>query len=368
MPTEEERTELLRLGAMLGHDISDVMQVVKPATYRRWLNRKQSRRKPGRPRIAQATVNLILQRAKENLAWGYKHLHGELKKLGIRVGLSTIRVILKREGHHPIPDKGGRSQPSNWKLFLRSHMETLIACDFFTKPVLTWKGRVDAYVLVFIHLGSRRVFMSPATFNPDEKWVLQQARNASMWMQDLGIQATHLIRNRDTKFSSRFNQFWKDSGTKINRTPVRTPQANGYVESCIGVSKKQCLNHFICLSLDHLNYINREWLMYYNNHRPHQGKEIGNKVFVWTSSRQTKARPSGNNGSAVSFRGTTAKLLKPVSASTIRASSPVCERKIHRVSTTQIRLFSFHSPLCFTFKIAYCAGKNAPNRSSPATL
>lgn len=278
VPTEEERTELMRLGALLGHDVSDVMQVVKPATYRRWLNGRRSGRKPGRPRTAQATVNLILQFAKENLTWGYKHLHGELKKLGIRVGLSTIRVILKREGHHPVPDKGGRYQPSNWKLFLQSHMETLVACDFFTKPVLTWKGRVDAYVLVFIHLGSRRVFMSPATFNPDEKWVLQQARNASMWMQDLGIKTTHLIRDRDTKFSTRFNQFWKDSGVKINRTPVRAPQANGYVESCIGVFKKQCLNHFICLSLDHLNHINREWLAYYNNERPHQGKEIGNKV------------------------------------------------------------------------------------------
>lgn len=99
-----------------------------------------------------------------------------------------------------------------------------------------------------------------------------------MWLEDIGVKATHLIRDRDTKFSFTFDGLWKASGTKIVKTPPRTPQANGYCESCIGIIKKQCLNHFICFSLDHLNYINREWLAYYNNERPHQGEDIGNKV------------------------------------------------------------------------------------------
>jgi len=279
IPTEMERANLMRMGALLDHQVSDVILVVKPSTYRRWLNvGKRKQRKPGRPRTPQATVNLVLQFATSNLTWGYKHLHGELKKLGIKIGLTTIRDILKRAGHHPIPEKGCGHPPSNWKLFINSHMDTLVATDFFTKPVLTWKGWVDAYVLVFIHLGSRRVFMSPATFNPNEEWVLQQARNASMWLQDLGIKARFLIHDRDTKYSSRFRAFWKSEKVKCLKTPVRAPQANGYAESCIGVFKKKCLNHFVCVSLDQLNYINREWLAYYNNERPHQGKEIGNKV------------------------------------------------------------------------------------------
>jgi putative transposase len=279
IPTDAERAELIRLGTLIGHDIADVMLVVKPTTYRRWLKREDfKRRKPGRPGTPLATVNLVMQFASENLMWGYKHLYGELKKLGIRIGLTTIRDILKRAGRHPVPDKERKYQPSNWKLFISSHMDTLIACDFFTKPVYTLKGKIDAYVLVFLHLGSRRVFMSPATFNPTEDWILQQARNVSMWMQDLGLQASHIIRDRDTKFSARFDQLWKSSDTKIIKTPVRTPQANGYCESCIGVVKKQCLNHFVCLSLDHLDYINRQWVAYYNNERPHQGADIGNKV------------------------------------------------------------------------------------------
>ena len=157
-------------------------------------------------------------------------------------------------------------------------MDTLAACDFSTKLVYTLKGRFDAYVLVFIHLGSRRVFMSPATFNPNKAWALQQARNTSMWLDDIGVKASHLIRDRDTKFSRRFDELWKAAGTKIVKTPPRTPQANGYAEACIGIIKKQCLNHSICFSLDHLDHINHEWLVYYNNERPHQGVDIGNKV------------------------------------------------------------------------------------------
>ena len=277
--TPAERAELIRLGKLLEHDISDVMLVVQPATYRRWLKPKEAKhRRTGRPRTPQATVNLVLQFATENLTWGYERVHGELKKIGIRIGRTTIADILKREGHHPVPEKDLKNPSSTWKQFISSHMNTLVACDFFTKPVYTLKGRFDAYVLVFIHLGSRRVFMSPATFNPNEAWVIQQARNAAMWLDDIGVTASHLIRDRDTKFSFAFDNFWNASGTKIVKTPPRTPQANGYAEASIGIIKKQCLNHFICFSLEHLDHINHEWLAYYNNERPHQGVDIGNKI------------------------------------------------------------------------------------------
>lgn len=59
---------------------------------------------------------------------------------------------------------------------------------------------------------------------------------------------------------------------------MRTPVANSFVECYIGKTKWECLNHFFCISLDQLDYINRQWLAYYNNERPHQGVDIGNKV------------------------------------------------------------------------------------------
>jgi putative transposase len=56
-------------------------------------------------------------------------------------------------------------------------------------------------VLVFLHLGSRRVYLSQPTFHPDETWVMQQARNVTMWLDDHGISAKYLIHDRDTKFT-----------------------------------------------------------------------------------------------------------------------------------------------------------------------
>jgi len=224
------------------------------------------------------TVNLVMQFAVENLTWGYERIQGELMKLGIRIGATTISDILKREGYHPIPDKGSSRPPGQWQQFISSHMDTLVSTDFFTKPVLTWRGWVDAYVLVFIHLGSRRVFMSPATFNPTEEWSLQQSRNVVMRFEDMGIKVRYLIHDRDSKYSQRFRAFWNSEQVKCLRTPVRSPKANGYCECYIGKVKRECLNHFICVSLDQLDYINREWLTYYDEQRPHQGTDIGNKV------------------------------------------------------------------------------------------
>ena len=99
-----------------------------------------------------------------------------------------------------------------------------------------------------------------------------------MWLDDIDIKATGLIRDRDTKFTTRFDAIWKSEGAKIHKTPVRSPKANGFCECYIVKVKRECLNHFIFFNLDHLNYINREWLKYYHNQRPHQGNDINNNV------------------------------------------------------------------------------------------
>jgi transposase InsO family protein len=55
------------------------------------------------------------------------------------------------------------------------------------------------------------------------------------------------------------------------RTPFRSPKANGYVERLIGSIRRECLDHFIILSEDHLRQVLKEYVVYYNNCRPHQG-------------------------------------------------------------------------------------------------
>ena len=281
VPTPKERAELLRLGAEMDHDIDELMLVVVPATYKKWLRQLRAGRRfrpTGRPRTPMATRNLVLRMATENLRWGYRRIVGELKKLGIRIRATTIKDILKAEGHFPEPGKATKKPPIPWTTFIHAHLETIVSCDLFTKRVFTLGGIRRAYVLVFIHLGSRKVFHSPSTYHPDSQWIMQQARNASMWMEDEGIKPRFLIRDRDRIYPDEFNTFWKSEDVRCIRIPPKAAKANSFVESYIGKMKAEVLNHFICFGRGHLDHILRVWLRHYHEFRPHRGVGRDNTV------------------------------------------------------------------------------------------
>jgi putative transposase len=179
------------------------------------------------------------------------------------------------EGFLPDPDRRApRGVTTPWRTFIRMHMDTMVACDFFCKDVWTPLGKRMAYCLMFVHLGSRRVFLSPSTYHPTGEWVQQQARNVSTWLEDEGLELTHLIHDRDTKFTESFDKLFKVAGVDIVKTPYQSPIANCYAESWIGTLKRECLNHFFCFSLQHLDHIAQTYICHYNRLRPHQS--IGN--------------------------------------------------------------------------------------------
>ncbi len=290
--TPEERSELLRLGALLEHDVSGLLLAIKPETYRRWRSqqgRGESAKPAGGKGIAREVRELIGRLASENLAWGYRRIAGELKKLGHKVAASSVRRILAAQDIHPSPLKGGSPPLSGWTQFVHAHMETLIACDFFTKPIYTWKGKVEAYVLIFIALGSPKDYCSAPTEHPDSAWVTQQARNASMWLAEEGIKPEMLIHDADTKFSKSFKSVWTGQGVQCKQIAHGAPMQNAFAENFIGTIKRECLNHFYCFSLDHLDHIVKVWLKHYHASRPHRGFDIGNRVL----DEQFKVQPVG---------------------------------------------------------------------------
>ncbi|PTY01625.1 hypothetical protein DB346_12875 [Verrucomicrobia bacterium LW23] len=159
--------------------------------------------------------------AKEN-AWGYARIGGELKKLGITVANNTIKKTLIINGFHPSPWR----VRGDWDLFIRMHMETLWATDFFTKDIWTASGKVTFYVLFFIHVGSRRVHIAGASCNPTGPWVEQQARNLVMDLQDRGEKVSYLLRDGDTKFTQAFDEVFK-SKSCLGNLPTSTPSRSG---------------------------------------------------------------------------------------------------------------------------------------------
>jgi putative transposase len=201
-----------------------------------------------------------------------------MKKLGHVVATSSVKRVMAAHDLHPSPSKSGPTPPMPWTQFVHAHMDSMVATDFFTKPIYTLFGRFESYVLVFIHLGSRKVYCSRPTKNPDSEWVMQQARNASMWLAEEGVNPKYLIRDGDRKFPDAFKEFWKAEDVRVIRIPPQSPRANAFYECFVGTIKKECLNFFMCFSLDQLHYITQVWLRHYNSLRPHRGINMNNNV------------------------------------------------------------------------------------------
>ena len=203
--------------------------LVRPETLLRWHRQLVARRwtyphrRPGRPPIGREVRELILRLARENPSWGYLRIAGELRKLGIAVSATSVRNILAQAGLPPAPHRDRQS----WRTFLRTHRESIVACDFFTVDTV-WLRRL--YVLVFLSIGSRRVEYFACTSKPDTVWMLQQARNLLMEFDDREKQVRFLIHDRDAKFPCAFDALLATENIKVIRTPVQAPNANAYME------------------------------------------------------------------------------------------------------------------------------------------
>jgi putative transposase len=273
--TPKERQRLLKFGAKLGKPIRALVTIVVPSTFLRWIREdkraKQQGTKPskrGRPRTKEQIRKLIIRMAKEN-AWGYLRIVGEMKKLGIHsIKKSTVKNILKAAGLDPCPQRAG----STWDEFLQHHAASLWQCDFFSQKVLTTTGFREVFVLVFLHVATRRVILSPATLYPNEAWVTEQADSFVNQARSQGLRVRYTQRDRDGKFAG-FDSTLKRKRVKVLKSAVRAPNSRAYVERFIGTIRRECLYHFIFFGLTHLDNVMKTWLGFYHQLCPHQGLE-----------------------------------------------------------------------------------------------
>lgn len=269
--TQREKNRLIRFAKNLGSALNELATVVHPATIRRWI-REQSRKKKqqparGRPRTAQQIEKLILKLAKDT-GWGYTRILGELKKLGVQsVTRNTVKYILKRNGYETGPKRG----PGTWDEFIKRHAKTMWQCDFFSKKIVSKTGLRDVFVLVFLHVETRRVYISPATYKPDQAWMVEQAEAFILHTKSERLPCKILMHDNDGKYSKPFLAVFADQKIKTQRTALRSPNTVAYVERFVQTIKQECLDHFIVFGEAHMTLLCSEFREHYHQERPHQG-------------------------------------------------------------------------------------------------
>ena len=225
----------------------------------RWVWRRKSmhQREGGRQPLAEDVVTLIKEMARDNRTWGAERIRVELLKLGIKVAKSTIQKYIRAV-------RGPLSAKQIWSTFLRNHAKDIWACDFL--QTYDFFFRV-IFVFLVIELDSRRLVHFGVTRSPDDAWVAQQLRVAAPFGQG----PRFLIRDNDNKFGDAFARVADGSGIEVLPTPYQAPKANAVCERFLGSVRRECLNFFLILNERHLRKIMKQYQVYFNHARPHQG-------------------------------------------------------------------------------------------------
>jgi putative transposase len=260
---------LLILLARLVRAWRQALLIVQPDTLLRWHRelfrlywKRKSKTASHTPKVAAETIALIREMATNNRLWGAERIRGELLKLGICVCKRTIQKYMRGVRNH-------QPQGQKWSTFLHNHAAQIWSCDFLQVTDLFFR---PLFAFFLIELKSRQVIHVGVTRSPTDSWVAQQLREATPY----GQSPKYLIRDNDSKFGPCFARVAKTSSIKILKTPVHAPRANAICERFLRSVRQECLDHLLIFQEKQIQRVLNEYLVYFNQGRPHQG--IGQQI------------------------------------------------------------------------------------------
>ena len=213
--------------------------------------------KPGRPAVPKEVRQLIRMLSRENPLWGAPHIHGELLKLGITIGETSVSKYMVRH----------RQPPSQaWRTFLDNHLKTMVSVDFFVVPTIRFQ---ILYVFLVLAHERRRILHFAVTAHPTAEWTAQQMREAFPW----DTAPRYLLRDRDRIFGQEFVKQVRAMGSKQVLSAPRSPWQRAYVERVIGTIRRECLDHLIVFNERSLHRHLQAFVDYYHQNRVHLALE-----------------------------------------------------------------------------------------------
>jgi len=234
--------------------------VVRPETIVRWHRagfrtfwRWKSRRRPGRPKVPLEVRQLIREMSLANPLWGAPRIHGELLKLGIDVGQTSVAKYMVRRRRPP---------SQGWRTFLLNHGDGIASIDLFVVPTMSFRL---LYGLLVMRHDRRHILWLGVTAHPTAQWIAQQVTEACRWES-----APHyLIRDRDRVYGEAFTRGVRAMGIRDRPTAPRSPWQNGYAERLIGSMRRECFDHVIVFGEQHLRRVLRSYPAVLQRHRTH---------------------------------------------------------------------------------------------------
>ncbi len=289
---DDQRRRLAILGQALGRDLLDrFASIVTPDTIMKWHRLLVAMKwsydhsgssRPGRKRVMAAIEKLVVKMARENATWGFKRIQGALAAVGYRIARSTVAKILERNGLPPSSDRR-----TSWATFLKAHAEGLAAADFLNVEVWTLRGLRTFMVLFGVRLATRKVEVLGITDRIDAEFSTNAARNLvdpdAMSMRGV----THLIVDRDGKFTPAFKRVLKHAAVQVVLTPAGAPDCNAIAERIVGTLRRELLDRMIFFGESSLRQAVNSFVEHYHAERPRQsfdneilepGPEVGRTV------------------------------------------------------------------------------------------
>jgi putative transposase len=88
-----------------------------------------------------------------------------------------------------------------------------------------------------------------------------------------GRRRQFLIRDRDSKYTDVFDEVFTSEGIEVLRSPPQAPRANAYAERWVRTVRREWLERMLIYNPRHLLGVLAEFVVHYNEHRPHQNRD-----------------------------------------------------------------------------------------------